>query len=823
MAEYYVHKDVGSDGNPGTGPDNAFATLDFGLRALTAGDTLNIRTGVYTETITLNDATANDGTELAPITVKPYLAEESMISATGAYFSIETKAWWIFDGVTWQNSKAIRLGSIVEGACQDYVSDITFQNCTFQHGSSHGILIQCGSRIQVIDCVFDNIRSRIDRVDAHGILTKIGSDIDDLRIERNDFSDMGADGVQFEGAARNTVIANNRMWINHPYEYRDTNGDVVPASARPFDSVGENAIDIKETGGTLRITGNIMHGFRPVLDVQDASGATGAALVLHQTASNVTVEQNTFYDNLRHISLVNGIDSPNTPSRDYDIKNNSFGELWEVELPYLNTTTPTAVDMTDISDVRINNNTFFTFVLTGKQLVSIQNCNGVDILNNVFEHGEARISDTGGTSVINSDYNSWWELETARDSRFVGANDVETDPLVDWNTLIPLSDSPLIGAGVVIADVTDDFYSVPVGAARDIGAAINGIYIDNVDGDNDIDLNQTDIEINCINAGFTQGTVTYGGINQPDITWPEVSAGASALTIGSLDHSGLATGTHPMVVTRPEAFGNDLVIEFNIATDLETISIPFGSAGGANAVIAWGDGAETEAPGIGSYSHEYAVSGIYLVRISGTFGWLQFNTAPDVLKILRVLNFGTHYCRSFNQMFFGGANITSVVFGYSVAPLVTTLSYAFRGCSGLTDGPDFTGCVFGDTMALPDAFNEMSGAVTPPKNLEALKGSLITTLKRAFRNWTSMGEFYIPLQLFDVSSCTSFEGMLQNSQLTTACYDLVLLAWAEQTLLPQSVAMHFGNSTYTGGGEVAAARATIETMIGQVIIDGGTA
>lgn len=70
--------------------------------------------------------------------------------------------------------------------------------------------------------------------------------------------------------------------------------------------------------------------------------------------------------------------------------------------------------------------------------------------------------------------------------------------------------------------------------------------ITDVDLDDDIYNGQTNVEINCINAGTTEGIVEYGGIVQSGITWTNTK-----ITIAALDSGALVLGDYEMIVYKP--------------------------------------------------------------------------------------------------------------------------------------------------------------------------------------------------------------------------------------------------------------------------------
>ena len=76
---YYVHPNAGDNHNGGLQPDNAFATLSYAMEQLIPGDTLYLRSGMYTETVHLTASQYSNGTSTKPITIKSYPGETPVI------------------------------------------------------------------------------------------------------------------------------------------------------------------------------------------------------------------------------------------------------------------------------------------------------------------------------------------------------------------------------------------------------------------------------------------------------------------------------------------------------------------------------------------------------------------------------------------------------------------------------------------------------------------------------------------------------------------------------------------------------------------------
>ena len=176
----------------------------------------------------------------------------------------------------------------------------------------------------------------------------------------------------------------------HPYSYRDENGNTIPPQLQPFNSVGENAIDIKQGPGPISITNNIIHGFRPTLEGQDASGAMGVGITFHMYASGITIRKNHFYDNVIHLSVDKGDIAPSDqPSRDVIISDNIFEDAVEPNGVYADTTQRTSgLRIANVSDVQAFNNTFLNHVGNNTELLFLDNISNIELDNNLFYNGQ---------------------------------------------------------------------------------------------------------------------------------------------------------------------------------------------------------------------------------------------------------------------------------------------------------------------------------------------------------------------------------------------------------------------------------------------------
>lgn len=476
--DYYVDANSGNNTYSGLTPNNGFADLEYAMGQLQAGDTLHVQSGEYHDAFYLNSEIYNNGTSDQPITIKAYQNETPVIG-TGARIHIEGISWWVFEGLTFQNSAYLEFGirdfTTATSQCLSTAENITIRGNRFHHGSEQGVSIICGRHLKIQNNIFDNLRSREAGKDLHAV--SISYYANDIAITGNHFIDIGADGIQLidgPGAEyTDIVIMGNEFEIQRPYRYRDENGHVVPRNQQPFDNVGENAIDIKQGPGPILISKNIIHGFRPTTIGQDASGAAGEGIIIHNQAHGITLSKNYFYDNQAHLAFWIGDNIDEQLDVDSLVHNNIFGELADPSTT--GDKIPVGLGMGYVRNIKVFNNTFSSQYGDAIYLLRMGSANSVELFNNAFYNGRILVGDESQIDLV-ADRNAWGKV-TTKNSPFVvypniiGANDIITDiAFIDPSTWEPLEGSPLIDAGLSLG-LTEDFNSLPIiGIRPDIGA-----------------------------------------------------------------------------------------------------------------------------------------------------------------------------------------------------------------------------------------------------------------------------------------------------------------------------------------------------------------
>jgi len=485
--DYYVHADIGSNTNSGLHPDDAFADMDYATIKLQAGDTLHLRSGIYTNVPILSTRLHRSGTSALPIVVRNYMNDIATIRSEGK-FVIKDLSWWSFEDFIF-SSAPFKLGmddtSLPESSqCTSFAENITFKNIRFQHSSKRAITLRCANHIRIEDNIFNNLRSRTEGDDVQAIALQYVAN--DVVISGNIFRDIGADGIHMlnrpGGQYTNIHITNNEFEIVRPYRYRDEDGNVVPVEQQPFDNVGENGIDIKQGPGPIVVSNNRFHGFIPALPGQDASGG-GSGVAIHEYARGITIRRNHFYNNVHHLTVGRGHNIEEYPDRDLVISNNIFEEKtfqsnfegWKV----------LGIHISNARNISIINNTFQTQPHDKMTLIRFNKLSEVALFNNIFQDGIVEILYDGSMELI-ADHNAWSGIldregrKTEVDLAISGIHDVLADDLkIDWETKMPLAGSPLIDAALPVG-ITYDFNGTTVsGQGPDIGAVERQISLNN--------------------------------------------------------------------------------------------------------------------------------------------------------------------------------------------------------------------------------------------------------------------------------------------------------------------------------------------------------
>ncbi len=190
------------------------------------------------------------------------------------------------------------------------------------------------------------------------------------------------------------------------------------------------------------------------------------------------------------------------------------------------------------------------------------------------------------------------------------------------------------------------------------------------------------------------------------------------------------------------------------ASNNKTFILPTIGSGTYNYYVDWGDGGgEQHITTNTSQTHVYSNTGIYQIKIRGTFPHIYFNSDNDVVKVISLDNWGNIKWNSFYFAFRGCENMIGKYVDVPNTSSVTNMGAMFYNCRAF-DSP-----VLFDTSNVTD----MSFMFTACVNFNQSVSSFITT------GVTSMSYmFYICLKFnqsvsnFDTSNVTNMDHMFSG-------------------------------------------------------------
>jgi len=193
----------------------------------------------------------------------------------------------------------------------------------------------------------------------------------------------------------------------------------------------------------------------------------------------------------------------------------------------------------------------------------------------------------------------------------------------------------------------------------------------------------------------------------------------------------------------------------NAGSATKTIVIPTHSAGTYACTVDWGDGSSNYMTTYNdaNWTHVYASTGTYTIKIYGKFEGLVFNNGGDRLKILTVEKWGPDFRLGKNQglYFFGCSNLTiTATDGLNLGGTVV-LTSAFRSCTSLNQTINFYNCTEVTNMA--ELFR---GCTNFNQSVSSLNTALVTTFQAMFQDCTNFNQ---PVSNFSTALATNFQAM----------------------------------------------------------------
>ena len=259
------------------------------------------------------------------------------------------------------------------------------------------------------------------------------------------------------------------------------------------------------------------------------------------------------------------------------------------------------------------------------------------------------------------------------------------------------------------------------------------------------------------------------------------------------------------------------VITTNAGSASDTFVLPLVSMGAIDMDVDWGDGNTDTitAYNQAEITHVYDASGTYTIEINNEIRGWKFDNAGDKLKIIDISKWGAFNFTQ-DKSFFGCSNLTCSA---TDTPTISAanITYSFINCplfNGVVDSWDVSGVtsIFGMFYNC-SAFNQ-------PINSWDTSG--FTSLANIFYNCENFDQ---DISSWDVGLVANAFWFMQGPSpvtLSTANYDALLIAWADQSV-QSGLAIWFGNSKYTEGGDAEAARTSLINDDSWTITDGGAA
>ena len=201
---------------------------------------------------------------------------------------------------------------------------------------------------------------------------------------------------------------------------------------------------------------------------------------------------------------------------------------------------------------------------------------------------------------------------------------------------------------------------------------------------------------------------------------------------------------------------NSMILQFN--TNLytgTTITLPL--YGTVDVTIDWGDGGSINAyTTTGDMSHTYALEGTYSVSISGTL--TQFGNGSDyydnVLKLVKVVSFGSIGLTSLSGAFNGSTNLTEVP--TTLPTTINDLSFAFTNISMAS----ISSLNSWDVSNVTDMSVMFQNATDFNQDIGVWNVSSVTNMYQMF---SSTSAFNQNIGSWDVSNVTNMGGMFDQA------------------------------------------------------------
>lgn len=289
---------------------------------------------------------------------------------------------------------------------------------------------------------------------------------------------------------------------------------------------------------------------------------------------------------------------------------------------------------------------------------------------------------------------------------------------------------------------------------------------------------------------------------------------------------------------------NNTTVDSSISTQYQ---LPLIDAGAISMDVDWGDGTTDT---ITSYNqaetlHTYASSGTYTVVITNEVrGWAQYQSPAalynDNLKIINISKWGEFNVTGIGSVFYNCQNMTGTA---TDAPTLSTqsLQAMFSNCY-LWNQPmnswDVSGVVsIGSMLTQCSSFNQplnswdtssvtgmggvFNSAVVFDQDISSWDTSMVQSMYGMFREATAFNQDISSWDINNLDPATGGDEFCTNSGLSTANYDLLLVAWEANTPVVANLIIDFPPTQYSLGSAAETARTNLINTYNWTITDGG--
>jgi hypothetical protein len=205
-----------------------------------------------------------------------------------------------------------------------------------------------------------------------------------------------------------------------------------------------------------------------------------------------------------------------------------------------------------------------------------------------------------------------------------------------------------------------------------------------------------------------------------------------------------------------------MITVWNVASDGETVTLPYKSGGTFSGTIDWGD-STVVANSIANKSHTYTSAGTYTIIIDGDVQGWAFENGGDKLKITDVSNWGTGFVFDRTRMFQGCANMDVSA---NDIPTISTTNFDKQFFNTGITTPDWSGwnmsavTNYSSCLMLSSSFNGNIGSwvTSATTNINSMLNTC-SSFNQDLSSWDTSG---VTDAQYLLAAATSFNSSVAN-------------------------------------------------------------